>query len=406
MIVFSPSVNEGKLRPAYNNDIYRFKSDSVLASKYCDIELGGNPAANIPNINIRLYPDPAGNFFVNFMPYIKSDINNTNFEDNLTPNLQAQFPQSFIYDRTTERYLQRGTWFWITLADGSVDSAYKILDYLCSVTQAGDKLQMNKNSIYALSPCKPDTANNYYLKYWQGYPFDVSLYYPKTGPLKVKNLTTLFNRDFTNTGKVHRLFFSDGRSDETLEDLLPMNEGFNTLELTQTNLLGLADSANTIIDTTVRSTLPNNTIYINLQKVPYECGVYLKWFNPQGGYSYWLFEDTYSIDRSTKQLGELDFDNANAEYTTARTRQIGKESQDTLKIIAELLTPDERSVVETILDSPKIYLFTGKPFARNAADDWVEVTLKTTSARLKNPRQQLTNFTFDVELPARYTQTL
>jgi hypothetical protein len=387
---------------AYNNDVYRFKSNSPLAPKYCDVQLGGNEASNIPNVNIRLYSDPDNNFFLNLKPYITALINSTNFQDTLNPNIDASNPATFLYDQTVKNYIQKGTLFTITLADDTVDSSYKILDYIAGVVQLGNSPDFNKNSLYALSAFKPGTTNTYYLKYWQGYPFDVSLHYIYTNKLKIKNLTTLFEEQFiSQTGHIQRLFFSDGRTDETLEDLLPMQEGFNQLQLTQSPIL--VNSTPVFESAADRR---NNTIYITLEKVPYTCGVYLKWFNAMGGYSYWLFEDTYSIDRSTKQLGELDYDNTNVENTNTRTLQIGKESQDTLKIIAELLTPDERSIVEGLLDSPKIYLFTGKPFSRNSSRDWVEVTLKTTSARIKNPRQQLTNFSFDLELPVRYSQTL
>lgn len=135
-------------------------------------------------------------------------------------------------------------------------------------------------------------------------------------------------------------------------------------------------------------------------------GVYLKWLNKYGGYNYWLFENTYSIDRSTKYTGELDRDFANLEQMYGRTSQIGKESQDSMKIIAEMLNDDERRIVEGILDSPKIYLFTGKPFSRNGNRNWIEVSLKTTNARIKNSKQPLTSFSLDIELPQRFTQTL
>lgn len=189
-------------------------------------------------------------------------------------------------------------------------------------------------------------------------------------------------------GPVCRLFFSDGRTDETLEDLLPITEGRNNIRFKTTSLN------------------QHTYKYIHLDKVPYQCGVYLKWLNKYGGYSYWLFEDTFAIDRSTKYTGEVDNDNANPEDAFGRVLQMGKESQDTIKVTAELINPEERTVTEGLLDSPKIYLFTGQPFARNSYRDWVEVTLKTTSARIKNFRQPLTNFSFDLELPQRYTQTL
>ena len=74
--------------------------------------------------------------------------------------------------------------------------------------------------------------------------------------------------------------------------------------------------------------------------------------------------------------------------------------------MAELLNEEERRIVEGLIDSPKIYLFTGRPYGRSSYRDWLEVTLKNTNVRLKNPKQPLVNFAFDLELPLRYTQTL
>jgi hypothetical protein len=35
------------------------------------------------------------------------------------------------------------------------------------------------------------------------------------------------------------------------------------------------------------------------------CGIYLKWFNANGGYSYWLFDKFYSDTTSTKTIDEI-----------------------------------------------------------------------------------------------------
>lgn len=197
------------------------------------------------------------------------------------------------------------------------------------------------------------------------------------------NETNGLNQTFTQDGSVTRLVFSDGRTDETLETLLPLAEGRNRLKFGFTQ--------------------PKWAL---VEKVPYKCGVYLKWLNALGGYSYWLFENTYALDRSTKSLGEMDSDNNNLDSSFGRSIALGKESQDSMKIIAELLNEDDRRIVEGILESPKIYLFTGQPFARNSSRNWIEVNLKTSSARLKNPKQPLINFAFEIELPQRYTITL
>lgn len=435
MIVFTKDINAAKLRMAYNNDVIRFNSNIATPADFCDVTIA-------PATTVRLYPDPNGQFFFNFKPYASALINTKNFEDTLVPTLTAGSSRSFVYSAASSVFMQRKVTLAITLTDKTTDTAIYTLSWLAGVQQWDNAIDYAVNDLLVLSPPDTAAADSYFIKYWQGYPFDVSFFTDQTS-VGLYNQTNLLSQQFAVTGYGDRLVFSDGRTDETLEDIVPLAEGFNKLRLVHkrprfTPILDVGitpwigrdiatignistlSTATTVSSATMATNIGATATfdtsalllytevskYITLHKVPHQCGVYLKWLNALGGYSYWLFENTYSIDRSTKQLGELDNDNANLEDTFGRTLQIGKESQDTLKIVAEMLTPQERTVVEGILDSPKIYLFTGKPFSRNNNRSWVEVTLKTTSARLKNPRQPLTTFTFDVELPTRFSQTL
>lgn len=379
MIQFTKNTNPAHLRKAYNNDVVELFTNSALEPLHCDITSG-------TALNIRLYPSPDKKFFLNFRPYITALINTRNFEDTLQPALN-NFQESYIYSFTEGSYLEIPVTFTIALEGGTTETVTHNLAWFAAVEQPADYITFLKTSYFLLSPFIKNTTNHQYLKYWQGYPFDISLYHSGE-TITLRNNTTLISRELTLPGKVSRIVFSDGRTDKTLETFFPMAESFNKLRL-------MASSTESADDK-----------FITLEKIPYKCGIYLKWLNKYGGYSYWLFENTYAIDRSTKQLGELDRDLSNLEDTYTRAIQIGKESQDTLKVIAELLSEDESHIVQGILDSPKVYLFTGKPFSQNGAHNWVEVALKTGSARIKNARQPLNNFAFDLELPQRYTQTL
>lgn len=382
MITFIKDIDLDKLRMAYNNDVLRFYNESTAPPVWAEVALR-TPDVDVDLFRIRLYPNPQGQFFINLKPYITSLINTRDFDDTLETNLQVENPQSFIYNFTDGTFINKNLYMSIMHADGSHGDGGYSLSWLAGVEQHDEHTSFRRTDMLVLSPFKKETSNSYYLKYWQGYPFDMALY-STLGAFTVRNETNKLSQNFTKKGNVDRLVFSDGRTDETLESLLPFVEGINQLKISKSS----AEK------------------WITLEKVPYKCGVYLKWLNKYGGYSYWLFENTYSKDRSTKQLGELDRDSENIENSFGRTVQIGKESQDTLRIVAELLTDDERRIVEGIIDSPKIYLFTGSPFSRNSYNNWTEVTLKTTNTRIKNPKQPLTNFTFDIELPLRYTQTL
>lgn len=376
---FTKNINEGELRKAFNNDTVEFFSTSTLEPLHCDVSAG-------THFNIRLYPNPDKKFYFNFRPYITAIINTRNFQDTLHPRLNGSIA-SYIYNFTEGTYIELPVKFSIALEGGLVDLSTYNLAWFAGVEQLNDYNQFSVDDILLFSPFKHNTANKNYIKYWEGYPFDISIYNPGNTVL-LRNSTTLFNCQFSTPGKISRIVFSDGRTDETLDTVFPMVEGFNQVRL-------MASETESVTDK-----------FLTIEKMQYSCGIYLKWFNKYGGYSYWLFENTYSVDRSTKQLGELDRDLYNLEDTLGRSIQIGKESQDTIKIIAEMLTEDESRIVEGILDSPKIYMFTGRPFSQNSPKNWMEVSLKTGNTRIKNAKQHLTTFNFDIELPQRYTQTL
>lgn len=381
MINFLQSIDTHKLRMAYNNDIIRFYGNNALQAVSCQIY------DTFLKINATIYPNPQGQFYFNFKPYVSALINTRNFDDTTEPNIQADVPSSYVYNFSNGTFTQRNITFKIQYDNDTTESVSYVLSWIAGVQQPNNYYNFRLGDLLLLSPFKKDSANSYYLKYWQGYPFDIPFYTPNS-TIEIVNETNLLSAEFSITGYGDRLIVSDGRTNVTLEDVLPLSEGFNQLRFIKNTLPGQYDK------------------YVTLEKIPYQCGVYLKWFNAMGGYSYWLFENTYSIDRSTKHIGEIDRDNNNLEDTFARVATLGKESQDTIRVIAELINEDERGILEGILDSPKVYMFTGKPYSQNGHRNWIEVSLKTSSARLKNPRQPLTNFTFDLELPERYTQTL
>lgn len=371
-------INTGELYKAYNNHIVRFGTTG---------ESPAHATLSTDGFTAKLYPDPQGSFFFNFKPYIASLINTRNFDDAITPVLVTANPASFVYDFTQGTYLERDVNFRIARTNGHVDEAQFNLAWFAAAEQPADYRNFGRGDYFVLTPMQPRNATHFYAKYWEGYPFDFAIYCPLAS-LYLRNTTTGFTQGLPMKGKMNRIVLSDGRTNISLESLLPLAAGYNTIRL-------MGDDAPSRKDR-----------FLTLQKMPYQCGVYLKWLNKYGGYSYWLFENTYAVDRGTKALGELDNDNANLPQMRSRTTQLGRESQDTMKIVAELLDEDDRRMVEGILESPKIYLFTGQPYARNGLDQWLEVSLKTSSARIRNARERLTNFTFDLELPQRYTQTL
>lgn len=371
--------DEGLLRMAFNNDIVYFAS-STTGLPLVRAEVTINSTV------VTLYPSPNRVFFINLKNFVATLINTNRFTDVLFTDIQTPAPSSFIYDYTYFNYLVAWVEFKIFISDNTEETETKNLTWIAGVEQHG-YMPMMKNGLYVLSPFKKLTNNQYYLKYWEGYPFDMPLYVGQNWEyITLSNKTTGYDVDFQNPFTISRIFISDGRTDFNLEDILPLVEGHNQLELN--------DSAD------------GNRKYIQLEKIPYKCGVYLKWLNKYGCYSYWLFENTVGIERIGRYQEALANDFENLSTSLGREIQTGRETQDTLKIVAELLTEDEMTILEGLFDSPKIYLFTGQPMARNNFNNWLEVSLKSPSTRIKNYKQGLTNIAIDIELPMRYTQVL
>jgi hypothetical protein len=61
------------------------------------------------------------------------------------------------------------------------------------------------------------------------------------------------------------------------------------------------------------------------------CGIYLKWFNANGGYSYWLFDKFYSDTTSTKTIDEIVGKYDNLKNVNSFSTITGKELMQPIK---------------------------------------------------------------------------
>ena len=383
-IVFSKDIREDKLLMAYNNNVVLFNSDSELAPVTAEVTGLG--------IYALLYPHPDGSFRFNFHDDIVAEINTKNFADDLEYELDSSDASTFTYDVENGCYLNGDIVFKINFEDLSNETETRNISFIAGAEQIEsfkkNEILFADNNICILSPVEQRSNNKCYVKYWEGYPFEFSFYNRNnpTDDFTIKNITTGISNEFTSKSKVNSMFISDGRTDVTIENFIPLVVGGNELRF--------------LIDDV------DQNVNLHLEKADAQCGVYVKFLNKYGRWNYWLLLSNHFRNRSSKQIGEIENDFYNLEDTTSPTIQIGKIGDESIKCAGRNLNENDKLILEEIIDSPKIYLFTGERFSKSELSDWMEVRLKTSSFPVKAPNKVLYSYYIELDFPARTTQTI
>lgn len=366
-IIFNKTIPADKLCLAYNNNILDFTTGNVLDVINCQITINGT--------SIVLYPHPNKRFYLNLKQYITTFLNVDNFEDNLDIDLVV----NDRYDWTSKVYLETEIDIQINFVDLSNETATINSSWLSGYLKLNTREIIPNNDIFFLSP---QINNKGFIKFWNGYPFDFSIYNPDIANF----IDFYFNGNellnFESLGKVTRYFLSDGLN----MSLFGFSEyNFNVVA----KVLGVEKFTFDYVQTTPKC----------------DNGFYIKWINSLGGYSYWLFEN-WESNQQTKDLGEINNDYNNLEDTLSKSIQIGKTSQNRVNVTTDVINEQEQLLLSDLFDSPKIYWFIGLPTEINNYDDWTEISLVTSSIPLEKTKRSLNNFTLTFELPTNDTRTI
>lgn len=378
-ITFSKALSTTALLNAYNNNVVIFSSNDVLDSVKCNINVGG--------VNFVITPNPSNVFRFNFKESTRVLINTNNFTDDILPALIVANEGSHVYDDTVNTYLSELVTYTITFTDDTTEQTTETYQFFKSVEQ----LEQNKvgtvtggNPIYILSPFQQASANNYNVRYFEGYPFDISVFLKTTGVVTVLNQTNAQTHDFTFGNTVNRFFFSDGRTTITINDFIPLVDGLNELKLTR----------------------GGDIIFIDVWKVPSLEGQYVKWINQYGGWNYWLFNCRHKRDRKTKDLQTIFNDFDDVSLTTVPFLEIGKTADDSLTLISKNVQATDVEFLDGIFDSPRVYLFTGTRLTQVTDVSWMGVKLKSGKNLIQGFKRDNKNYKITIEVPQRFTMTL
>ena len=140
-----------------------------------------------------------------------------------------------------------------------------------------------------------------------------------------------------------------------------------------------------------------------------ECGVYIKWLNSCGGWSYWLFNKNTRNLITTKAKGTINSNAGQLGYS-ADEKNIGFDSDEKLQVVTQGV---EKWTLEQLLDiptSPCVYLYL-KPrgvwaYENGNSDVWLKLPSISNFKYSKKAESTLYNIGFEFQLPKIYTQTL
>lgn len=503
-IVFEKQLSLTDLLFSYNNNTVTFKqSNTTLTPTKATVFFN--------NMQFTLFPDPQKKFYFNFKYVVSTMLNSANnFADvtnlDIVNTIANDFQSEVIADGGTfEAFnclVSELEYFGVDPIIPYTDTIFRNFCVTYNISYSNNtndtsticynflSAYVNPQNYKQLYPNFPYDVNTQmflkpipYLKYWSGYPFDVTFYNGELSDLEVGVATDLgagYNVDLGWEFPFSFGFDTFSTTDGNFSGALNSNKTFNyqssgyeqvfinlkigdyiiindwkfevlnvtsvgtdytiTTKITikgtdftpdEGDRLVNAFELNSGIQTTETYTNENrinrvvisngnelinlergynnfviNNVSIQIENITEVCsGHYLKWLNAFGGWNYWLFykgNDTLT----TKDLGTIYNDYEDVVDTISPYVAIGKTSENNIAIQQELITPNEMLILNDLLESPKVYLFTGTPNEVVQPNDWLEVTIKSGSFRVVNSREKLNSLSLTIELPMNNTKTL
>lgn len=352
--------------PAYNNSIIEFGLDVGVPS-VANVTAAGNV--------FPIFPNPDGKFYFDFETIIQSLVNTNHFSDDLVST-----STSYLLNDDSLSY-ELAVSLEVILEDGTSQTSNLTLPFTKSVEQIIRK-RFIESELKLLSHGATRVA---YLSYFEGYPFDVSIYSDIARTVTIKNVKTGMSFDYSFTKGVNRLFISNGENDNGgFENDIPLHLGVNELEFK--------------VSTTIKFTL-------FLDKKEAECGKLLKWFNPSGGWSYWRFMDLFIDNIKSDSKERISKNTQNLHNSIGNFSITGKELENENQLLSGLVTDEERNILDTLLASPKVFLYTNELHQPFDKYDFVEVQVGNGTFSRSN-KNKLNNLSVNILLPKIYTQSL
>ena len=350
------------------NPYYLEFSSSVTTYDKANVVVKNSTGVDISTI--ELIPDANGNFRLNLSGIVRGTV--YEFENFIEP--QYTFPNiatpsnALFVDNT----ISRGYLFEIVVYDAgtSVDILNTSVPvyFLKASRQVLESADMLEYSTVTPNPFeKPLTVNDYQVTVWSGYPLDVQF-------------DALFSSQqfiISQTGLVLNVALGTALEDRMLRLCLIDDSGNEFTDLSTTSFYDIANIGSSDVNLTID------------YRVPTCEGKYFRFTNSNGGQSFWLFTDVYTIDKQRKN-GKRVQRNFN-ELDTSRSRNVslGNEVTNFLIVSEKTSSEEDNNMMTELINSTVIELWEG-------GNKWRRVEMTNNSGSVTN-KSVSRNFSFTFE---------
>lgn len=313
-IIFIKNISTTSWNNAYNNNVVTFFSNVPKIAAKCTITILGNVIEITPINNVFNY---------NFKSLVRIILDNSFIDpinySNITTNDLSNLVVSVNYV--------------ITFADATTVQTTVVYPFLKRVQQIGEE------TLPAL--ITPTVLNGNNIVFWEGFPFDIFCL-NFTTPI---NITTSAGDVVSLSAPFTRVSFNALTSTQRF-----ISQGF-TIEPSCGIPVQLILAGFSIL--TIGATI------LNIEKrAACSSSQYVKWFNIENGcWSYWMFSPIFrdNLNVDTKTAYERD------DASLAESQHIkfitGKNTEHERVLLAEDLNDREKSLLNTLLTSPKVELW-------------------------------------------------
>lgn len=138
-----------------------------------------------------------------------------------------------------------------------------------------------------------------------------------------------------------------------------------------------------------------------------ECGIFLRWRNTYGGWSYWLFSQDYTEDVKTKSLGSALIGRTYVGLKYNSFYPFGTTSKKTWTLTSEVPVLDyEIEEVKSLFVSPEVYIWKGKEVSDIYPKHWERVNVVEGTQKFKHNSQYThpLSVTIEFQEPKTITQ--